>query len=255
MIGGDQEFDDKAGLETLELFNKADKFNEWLFDQLKGHCKGKILEIGSGLGNISSLLIANFDDVHLSDISPAYYDFLQKKFKGTPGFSGLHQIDLNGVSQDQAETLYGRFDTVISSNVVEHIKDDSEAIYNCNRFLRNDGHLIILVPAFSFLYNGFDRELGHYRRYTKMELKSVFTRNGFEIVYARYFNFIGMFGWWLSGNVLKRKRLPAGQLNLYNKLVPAIKLFDLLTSRFLGLSVIVVGRKIADQANGTVTQN
>jgi 2-polyprenyl-3-methyl-5-hydroxy-6-metoxy-1,4-benzoquinol methylase len=247
MIGDDQDFDDKAGLETLELFNKADNFNEWLFDQLKSYCKGRILEIGSGLGNISALLISNFDDVHLSDVSPAYYTFLKKKFNGTPGFGGIHQIDLNGVSSEQADNLYGRFDTVISSNVIEHIENDSEAISNCNKFLRKGGQLIILVPAFSFLYNGFDHELGHYRRYTKKELKSIFVNNGFEIVHSRYFNFVGIFGWWLSGAVLKRKRLPAGQLNIYNKLVPVIKLFDLLASRFLGLSVIVVGRKVVDQ--------
>jgi 2-polyprenyl-3-methyl-5-hydroxy-6-metoxy-1,4-benzoquinol methylase len=51
--------------------------------------------------------------------------------------------------------------------VVEHIKDDRLAIANCKKLLKKNGHLIILVPAYRYLYNEFDKELEYYRRYNK----------------------------------------------------------------------------------------
>ena len=48
---------DKFGLETLDTIAEADKFNEWMYQILKPFCNGEILEIGSGIGNISSFFI------------------------------------------------------------------------------------------------------------------------------------------------------------------------------------------------------
>ena len=49
--------EDKEGLNTLETISKADKFNRWMFDTISPYCKGRILEIGSGIGNISQFFI------------------------------------------------------------------------------------------------------------------------------------------------------------------------------------------------------
>ncbi|MCC6516189.1 MAG: class I SAM-dependent methyltransferase, partial [Chitinophagales bacterium] len=44
---------DADGQTTLEAIDKADNFNEWMYQTIKPFCKGKVLEIGSGIGNIS----------------------------------------------------------------------------------------------------------------------------------------------------------------------------------------------------------
>ncbi len=36
--------------------------------------------------------------------------------------------------------------------------------------LADQGYLIVLVPAHQFLYNEFDKAIGHYRRYNKKML-------------------------------------------------------------------------------------
>lgn len=103
--------------------------------------------------------------------------------------------------------------------------------------------MVILVPAFQFLFNGFDEQLGHYRRYTDSTLKSLIGSAGFEVINSRYFNFIGTLGWYISGNVLRKKMIPGGQMKLYNALVPVWKTIDVFMRPFIGLSVICVGNK------------
>ena len=96
--------------------------------------------------------------------------------------------------------------------------------------LRPGGRLVLLVPAYEFLYNSFDELLGHYRRYTRKSLSALLQREGFSIVDTHYFNAAGIAGWWFSGVVLGKKKLPEGQLALYNRLVPFIRLADIVTS-------------------------
>ena len=45
----------------------ADRFNQWMFDTIRPFIKGRIFEAGSGIGNISSLLLNTGGEVVLSD--------------------------------------------------------------------------------------------------------------------------------------------------------------------------------------------
>jgi 2-polyprenyl-3-methyl-5-hydroxy-6-metoxy-1,4-benzoquinol methylase len=235
---------DETGFETLELFAHTDRFNSWLFETLTRNCRDNILEIGSGIGNLSALLLEKYHEVTLSDLRDEYCGLLKQKFGGSPGLAGIERIDLSELRFDRPyRHLINRFDSIMASNVIEHIQDDHLAIRNCRSMLRQNGRLAILVPAYQALFNGFDKELGHYRRYNRKKLSAIFEEEGFAIVDARYFNFSGIFGWWFAGSVLRKKILPKNQLVLYNKLVPAFKLADRLLMNRIGLSVIVVGEK------------
>jgi SAM-dependent methyltransferase len=236
---------DPVGLETLELFADTDHFNKWLFETLAPYFKDNLLEIGSGIGNISAFLIDRFKEVTLSDLRETYCSILRTKFEQRTQLKEVVSFDLSekDIRQKHPE-LVNRFDTIIASNVVEHIEQDDLAIRNCQTLLRTGGRLVVLVPAYSFLYNQFDRELGHYRRYNETSLKNLFEKQGFRVIHTRYFNVVGILGWWLSGTVLKKKMIPKDQLNAYNKLIPVIKMVDTLVMHRAGLSVIGVGEKI-----------
>ena len=230
---------DLEGLETLSVIEKADRFNEWMYNTIAPHCKGKILEIGSGIGNISKFFIDNNREIVLSDLRDNYCEILKKKFKNP-----VIKIDLvsENFDSDYAD-LIGTFDSVFALNVVEHIKDDIQAIANCKKLLKEGGNLIILVPAYQFLFNNFDVELEHFRRYTQKSLKNIIVKNGLEVKKLFSFNLIGILGWYVSGNVLKKKTIPEGQMGLFNLLVPIFKLADFVTFRKVGLSVICVSNK------------
>ena len=233
---------DKEGWETLDAIAAANKFNEWMYQTIKPYCNGKILEIGSGIGNISKFFIVDKADITLSDIRPVYCDVLKKKF---PEAHNVIEMNLTHPSFDtEYNQFLGEFDTVFALNVVEHIKDDELAIKNCFKLLKDKGRLVILVPAYANLYNRFDRELEHFRRYTAKRLNNLLMGGNFTIQHSQYFNFMGIPGWYISGKLQKNKTIPKGQMSLYNKFVPVFKLVDKLLFNKVGLSVISVGIKI-----------
>lgn len=235
---------DQEGAETLSTIAEADRFNEWMYRTIKPWCFGDILEIGSGLGNISTYFLKDQAHIFLSDIREVYCDELRTKFAGHSTLKGIQAMDLADPDFDQKfGHLLNSFDTVFALNVLEHIFNDQQAIDNGYRLLKPGGHLVILVPAFQSLYNNFDKELEHYRRYNRNKLASLFLNSHFNICHSQYFNVAGMAGWVVSGKFQKHQIIPAGQMRLYNQLVPMFKLLDTLTLHSFGLSVIVVGEK------------
>src|SRR5262249_27261742 len=95
----------------------------------------------------------------------------------------------------------------------------------------------------------FDRQLGHYRRYTRRTLNRVFTQNQFTVLKSFYFNLAGIFGWFVSGSLLAHPVIPRRQMVLYNSLVRLFRLLDWITLRRVGLSVITIGQNSAASAN------
>jgi SAM-dependent methyltransferase len=232
---------DWTGGETLEAFAHAERFNRWMFDAVAPHCSGKILEIGSGIGNLSIHLLEKASLLTVSDMNENYCSVLQQRLGHYKQVEGIYRLDLSvNDFEEQYASLLGKFDTVVALNVIEHIKDDRAAIRNCKKLLTENGRLVILVPAFQWLYNSLDRELKHFRRYSEKTLSAVVTGQGFVISALRYFNSPGIPGWWLSGTLFRNKMISRFQLSVYNSLVPLFRIFDKLTSRVAGLSLIIV---------------
>jgi SAM-dependent methyltransferase len=239
-----REQSDPTGFETLEAFSKADAVNQWLYDKIKLFAQGQILEIGSGIGNISAHLLRDQLTVSLSDLRPEYCRLLETKFAGHPHLQGIYEMDLALPDfKVKNSALLGKFDTVIALNVVEHIEHDTLAIRNARQLLRKNGRLVILVPAGPWLYNSLDRELGHFKRYTKNGLNHLMESEGFSVRDSRYFNAAAIAGWWFSGHMLREKIITSRKLNLYNRFVPLFRIADWFIAPFTGVSVISMGVK------------
>jgi len=245
MKGADQlQQTDPAGLETLEQFSHATGFNRWLFDTVAPWCKGQVLEAGSGIGNLSSLFLEKGFQLTATDLREEYCQRLEQRFGQHPNLQQVVNLDLAAPDFNSRYTsLFGRFDTVVALNVVEHIKHDELAIAHCHQLLKPGGTLIILVPAWKWLYNTFDKELGHYTRYNARRLRALLESQQLEVIKTTYFNTAGIAGWWLNGTLLRKKMIPESQLKAFDKCVPVIKLLDHITFHRIGLSVIAIGRK------------
>ena len=234
---------DFLGYSTLSSISNADKFNRWMYDSIRPFCKGRILEIGGGIGNISECFLNEGDKLMVSELQLEYCEIIRKRFDNHPNLQGVIAMDIvDPVFDTKYASLFGSFDSVFALNVVEHIQDDQKAIANCKKLLKKGGHLVILVPAFQSLFNHFDTALGHFRRYTARSLRLVFEVNNLPVVHYQYFNLIGIAGWWVSGSLFRKKIIPEGQMKLYNFFVPAFRIIDKTTNKWLGLSVIMVGK-------------
>lgn len=234
---------DSSGFATLEVISEADNFNQWMFNIIKPYCTGDIIEIGSGIGNISNFFIEQGYSITISDIRDNYCKYLHERFGSKENVQNILNIDLTDPDfRKKFKFMKGKFNTLFSLNVIEHIEDDMTAMDNAKYLLRKGGTIIILVPAFQSLFNRFDVSLDHYRRYTKKTIDILFKKNNIHTIHLRYFNFVGMIGWFFSGKIHNRKIIPLWQMRIFNKFVPVFKIFDFVFKKFFGLSVIAVGQ-------------
>jgi len=158
----------------------------------------KILEVGCGNGNLLKLFSKINKDLSGSDFSEDYLKKAKIKNPGIKFFKG----DLT----DQAfwKSYENSFDTIICSEVIEHLEQDKTALDIIFSILKPNGIVIVTVPALSFLYSNFDKKVGHYRRYSKTSLTKIVEESGFKIENSRYWNFFGMFGWFFFFKILKK---------------------------------------------------
>ncbi len=124
------------------------------------------------------------------------------------------------------------FDVVISLDVIEHIEDDKEALEYITSLLKPGGIIVIMVPAFAFLWGVQDEISHHFRRYTIPQLQNLAKQAGdFEIVKKSYFNtflFLPIAGLRLISLFLKIKSRDS-DLNINNKFIGRVFywIFDL----------------------------
>lgn len=238
----DGENPDPIGKHTLEIISGATRFNQWMYSEIKPLLKGSILEIGSGIGNISRYIIKDGFPVTLSDYNPEYCTELKNIFSSDPSVQNILQIDLLLPNfQEIFHMLKEKFDTIILLNVIEHIENDSMAVANCRFMLTPGGHFIALAPAYQWLYCRLDKELGHYRRYSLQKMKNL-VKEQLEVINARHFNFLGIFGWFFFGKIFRNKTL-GNEMNSFDRIVFLARILDKLTFKRIGLSVIVTGKK------------
>jgi glycosyltransferase involved in cell wall biosynthesis len=227
------------GFLILQSVRRAKGFNRWLVKQLAPYVGKRVLEAGSGIGNLTELFLDR-ERLACVDLDPFYVERLNQRYGHLANLS-FHEADLSQL-ENCSQLRQAKLDTVVCINVLEHIEDDEKVLRNFYQLLRPGGHALLLVPADPRLYSAVDKTLGHYRRYTREEMVAKMQQAGFDVVESKGFNRLGSLGWFVSGKVLGRTTLSAGQMKLYEWLLPLAKLFDWLQI-LPPLSVIAVGRK------------
>ncbi len=230
--------------QNLEIVADNEKFNDWMYSEIKPFIKGDILEVGSGLGTFSRRIIQDFLDkaekIMLSDIDPRYLKNLESTFQNQK--VKVRKIDL-AKAEDFTQLIETgqKFETIICLNVLEHVKDDVLALDNLHKVLRPNGQIILLVPAHKFLFNSLDEAVLHFRRYTKEELFSKVGQTKLQISNIFHFNIIAILGWFINGTIFKKRVLSVPAFSFFNKLVPFFRFVERkILFRFTGLSIIAI---------------
>ncbi|MCK6553699.1 bifunctional glycosyltransferase/class I SAM-dependent methyltransferase [Candidatus Binatia bacterium] len=232
--------DEHSGYKTLKRLRAARRYNEWVWSLCAEWVGDRVLEVGSGIGTITSFM-RNRERVVATDSDPHHLEVLHRTLDRFPN------IDVRATDwENPAEIAHlhdERFDTILCLNVLEHIERDEEALATFAGLLPAGGRLVLQVPAMRSLYGEIDRAVGHYRRYDREELVARLERAGFRVRQAFYFNLPGILAWWLNARVLRRKTVPGVQVRFANLLVPWLRLerhFELRR----GMGLVAVGEKI-----------
>ena len=114
----------------------------------------RVLEVGSGIGLLGSILAQNDIDVVGIEPGAAGFGFMpelaaiiasdmkrQKSFVALP--IGVAQLD---------EAVHGRFDFIFSINVLEHLRELDEAVAAMSRVLAPDGNMVHMCPNYAVPY-------------------------------------------------------------------------------------------------------
>jgi 2-polyprenyl-3-methyl-5-hydroxy-6-metoxy-1,4-benzoquinol methylase len=230
---------EKTNTLTLFILEGAHAYHRWIFEKIKPYLGRDILEVGCGIGNLTDLLLSQ-GKVIATDVNEDYLRTVKNQYPGHPNLKGVLIWD---IQQALSKNFSTPIDTIVCSNVLEHIEDDNAVLKNFYHLLPVGGKLIILVPALKVLYNVLDRQLGHFRRYNREELIQKITGNGFRVVTLRYFNLFGIFGWFVNGTVLKKRLLSARQVGIFNKMVPFFIRMEKVVPTLVGQSLIAIGEK------------
>ncbi len=135
-------------------------------------------------------------------------------------------------------------------NVLEHIKNDNKALMQAKKLLHKNGILILEVPAAKFLYDNYDKELMHFRRYNMIEIVKKIEKAGFIIEEKTHIGFLAFPFFMivkLFNKLFKTKNIVTKQTNYSNsKFLQLLFRLDRFINekwKIFGIRCFIVARK------------
>lgn len=219
-------------LEAMEL---ARNYHRWILSFFRPYIHGTVVEIGAGIGTVSELL-AECEPAELRCYEPAknLFPHLARRMNGRANVR-VENAFYNGA---------GRADAVMLINVLEHIENDRGMLERIRASLNNEGRLLVFVPALPRIFGSLDEQFGHFRRYTRAQLANLVTSSGYEIELLRYANFPGVFAWYLTGKILRKRTISLGAAAFYDKrVVPIMRAIESRIAPPIGQSLVLIAKK------------
>jgi SAM-dependent methyltransferase len=130
-----------------------------------GECQRPALDIGSGVAPM-----LEGPDVLLSDMSLAGMRVMRAEGRR------CCVLDIQRLGLRSASVK-----TIVCSEVLEHVPDDQAAMVELARVLSPGGRLILTVPLHGYYWSVDDDEVGHFRRYSRRDMKAKISQAGLRL--------------------------------------------------------------------------
>jgi SAM-dependent methyltransferase len=230
----------------LEAMSFAVNYHRWILSRFAPYLGKRVVEVGAGTGSFSELLLElRPQTLSLVEPSQSMFEHLSKR---VPGFVSAVEVKLYNETFDRVAAQIRsqqQPDSIVYVNVLEHTADDEGEIRIIGETLEPGGRAFIFVPALSWLYGSLDREINHYRRYSRRDLESKCRAAGFRILDSRYFDLPGVLPWWLKYRVLQSRKMEPGAVRFYDQtVVPIAKRLESAIAPPLGKNILLVAEKL-----------
>jgi len=230
-ITGDQ----RIQSEVLEGLATAVNHRRWFVELALDHLGEDPIEIGSGLGDYALEWAPYFGKFTATEADPDRLLLLKERLSATPNVEVRQML----LPTDEVNTYSG----AVSYNVLEHIKDDVEALRSMARLVRPGGAIVLIVPAFPFAMSRVDVATGHFRRYTRRSMATALHDAGLRIEKLCYVNALGLLGYYMATSVFKLAPKEGPMVKAYDRFVlPVTKGCERLVRTPFGQSVFTVAR-------------
>ena len=218
----------------LKFFDNSKNFRLYQLQLIQKYLSGHIAEVGPGNGGNLYYYINKPDKIDLFEPSKKHYLNLKKNFKKKKKITFYNKI-FGGKK---------KYNTILYLDVIEHIKEDKKEIFKAFKLLKKGGKLIINVPAFSHLYSKFDKDVGHFRRYSKTDFKKILSRISYSEANFIYYDSIGYLLSFMSKIFVSNyKKNFEKKIRFWNSLIWISKIFDIFFLRSFGKSLLVIIKK------------
>lgn len=193
----------------------------------------KMLEFGAGKGEfIDAFHGQRFLDTYAVELCDDYREDLGRRHKTAKRLEEFQGVE---------------FDFIFLVDVLEHIEDDRAMLAQLRESLAPDGRLFIYVPAGRELFSRLDKNVGHYRRYNKKDLLAKVSGAGFDIIDARFHEFLGYFIGLYNRFFYRYDALEPRLVGLYDRIiVPTTNLIERFWRVPRGKSLYVIADKTRD---------
>jgi SAM-dependent methyltransferase len=221
--------------DELSLFKEATNWKNYWYHSIKNYISGDVLEVGAGMGINTNLFLQEGN--HVKSILAVEPDIelsnqILENVKPHNSKVEVHTGFLTDLRATQ------KFDTIVYIDVIEHIEKDGEELSRAMSHLNEGGHLIILVPAYNYLFSPFDEAVGHFRRYDKKMLKNSIPDDLNEVKLF-YLDSLGACASAVNKFFLKQSYPTVSQILKWDKLiVPTSKIVDKVVFNSVGKSLI-----------------
>jgi SAM-dependent methyltransferase len=226
-------------VEDLRQMARAVKYQRWQFAMVAPFLTGRVLEVGGGIGNFTPRIAGIAQKV--VSLEPNEYCFKQLHEKA----GHLANVTLHRGTAESLDSILPpgeKFDAIVLMNVLEHIQDDRAVLAQLQKYLAPGGRLVVLVPAGQWAFGANDDRLGHYRRYDKRYARQLFAGLGLAVDCLRFYNFIGIWGWWWNAKIMRRHNQSDAQIRVFDNLfVPVLSRVENVLRPPLGQSLLIVG--------------
>jgi 2-polyprenyl-3-methyl-5-hydroxy-6-metoxy-1,4-benzoquinol methylase len=227
--------------EELDAFALAENWKRYWQCKIKKYLGPTVLEVGAGIGSTTRALYTSEYQrwVALEPDSALIDGLIAQQSVGK--FPTPIEFKPGTVDSLPKDDLYH---SIIYIDVLEHIETDREEIAKAASHLRPSGYLIVLSPAYQFLFTEFDTAVGHYRRYIAKQLQAL-TPNSLVVEKTFYLDAVGMMTSLINKFVLHSSQPTASQIKLWDRVIVPVSrnIIDPLLGYRMGRSVICVWRQ------------
>ena len=137
-----------------------------------------ILEMGCGDGNTMRIVQ---DACRSGQVIGMDMDSEDLKYARKRGLDYLIQGDIHSPPFSE------RFNAICLFDVLEHLSDDDKVLLKLHHMIKDDGYILLTVPAHPSMWSYADEIAHHYRRYKIEALEGKLIQSGFHVEYISYY--------------------------------------------------------------------
>ena len=226
--------------DELEVFRHAERWKAYWSSLIRPYLRGAVLEVGAGIGGSTEWLARGHEGAWTC-------------LEPDPELAGVIRDGVAaGRLKKDTEVVCGlldslpagrRFDSIVYIDVLEHIADDAGELRRAAGLLNPGGRIVVLAPAYQWLFSPFDAAVGHYRRYTATSLEQVAPPEFERIAYG-YIDSLGLPLSLANRLLLRQDRPKAEQIRFWDRrVVPLSRFADRLHAGSFGKTLIAVYQK------------